>query len=199
MGSKERRERQKQELREGILAAALRIASAEGWQAVTMRKVAELIEYSPPTIYEYFESKDAILGTLAQEGFRKLRERLETAGAGGAGAPMVRLALAYCAFAWEHPQLYQVMFGMGGAICRLDSALPDLDALSRIMMTAARTALPAVAEPDRAAVLEIHFATLHGIVSLAMQDLLGSQERADRLAEQATHDWLRAHQARSEI
>ena len=50
MGTKQRREREKQEVREGILAGAREIALQEGWQAVTIRKVAERIEYSPPTM-----------------------------------------------------------------------------------------------------------------------------------------------------
>ena len=71
MGTKQRREREKQEVREGILAGAREIALQEGWQAVTIRKVAERIEYSPPTIYEYFENKEAILLELLRQGFER--------------------------------------------------------------------------------------------------------------------------------
>ena len=58
MGIRERRERAKQDMKQNILGAAREIAAQEGWQAVTIRKVAELVEYSPPTLYEYFDSKD---------------------------------------------------------------------------------------------------------------------------------------------
>lgn len=61
VGIKQRRERERQEIRQSILEAARQIAAEDGWQAVTTRKVAELIEYSQPTIYEYFENKEAIL------------------------------------------------------------------------------------------------------------------------------------------
>src|SRR4028119_232930 len=54
MGIKERRQRQKETLRSGILAAAREIASTEGWRAVTIRKIAARVEYSPPGIYEDF-------------------------------------------------------------------------------------------------------------------------------------------------
>ena len=60
MGIKQRRERERQEIRQSILCAAREIAAEEGWQAVTTRKVAERIEYSQSTIYEYFENKEAI-------------------------------------------------------------------------------------------------------------------------------------------
>src|SRR5215831_17182373 len=61
MGFKERRDRERTEMRQAILHAASEIAAQEGWHAVTIRRVAERIEYSPPTIYEYFESKEALL------------------------------------------------------------------------------------------------------------------------------------------
>src|SRR5690242_280593 len=116
MGTKERRDRERQELRQAILAASREIAAREGWQAVSMRKVAERIEYSPPTIYEHFASKEALLLELMREGFRLLMERVQ-AGDSAAAAPEARimaLARGYWEFAWEHPELYQVMHGLGG-------------------------------------------------------------------------------------
>ena len=86
MGIKERRERQKQELRAGILAAAREIASEEGWQAVTIRKIAALIEYSPPVIYEHFGSKEEILLELVRTGYAWPLGAVEAA-ARAAGGP----------------------------------------------------------------------------------------------------------------
>ncbi len=60
---------------------AREIALQEGWQAVTIRKVAERIEYSPPTIYEYFENKEAILLELLRQGFERLRDGMQAAQA----------------------------------------------------------------------------------------------------------------------
>lgn len=60
MGRKERRLREQQELKQSILDAAREIALAEGWRNVTMRKIAERIEYSHPAIYDYFENKDVL-------------------------------------------------------------------------------------------------------------------------------------------
>src|SRR5262249_24356547 len=116
MGIKERRDRERQELRQAILVASRDIAAREGWQAVSIRKVAERIEYSPPTIYEHFLSKEALLAELMRDGFRLLLERVR-AGVSANQAPEARImgiALAYWEFAWEHPELYQVMHGLGG-------------------------------------------------------------------------------------
>src|SRR6266550_3666489 len=70
MGVKERRDRERLEMRQAILDSAREIAAKEGWQAVTIRRVAEKIEYSPPAIYEYFESKEALLEEEGREAFR---------------------------------------------------------------------------------------------------------------------------------
>ena len=72
MGIKERRQRQRQQLREGILSAAREIASVEGWQAVTIRKIAGRIEYSPPVIYEHFGSKEGLYTQVVEYEFRIL-------------------------------------------------------------------------------------------------------------------------------
>jgi AcrR family transcriptional regulator len=72
MSRKERRLRDQQELKQSILEAARAIALAEGWSNVTMRKIAERIEYSHAAIYDYFENKDVLLLELVHEGFRLL-------------------------------------------------------------------------------------------------------------------------------
>jgi AcrR family transcriptional regulator len=116
MGVKERRDRERLGMRRTILDAARAIAAQEGWDAVTIRRVAEKIEYSPPTIYEYFPSKEALLVEVAHEGFRLLITDLEAAQDDTPG-PRERLAAmgaAYWSFVWKHPELYQVISGLGG-------------------------------------------------------------------------------------
>src|SRR5437763_2620283 len=72
MGIKERQERDREAVRRSILDAARELFVSEGYQNVSMRKIAERIEYSPAAIYGYFESKDDIFFALAEEGFRLL-------------------------------------------------------------------------------------------------------------------------------
>ena len=72
MGIKERHERDREAVRRAILDAARELFVAEGYQNVSIRKIAERIEYSPAAIYGYFASKDDIFFALAEEGFRLL-------------------------------------------------------------------------------------------------------------------------------
>src|SRR5713101_9758466 len=116
MGIKERRERERQEIRQSILSAARQIAIEEGWQAVTTRKVAERIEYSQPTIYEYFDNKEAILMALLSQGFEQVLSAMRSAKAQHEQpeAQLLAMSYAYWAFAFRCPELYQVMHGLGG-------------------------------------------------------------------------------------
>src|SRR3954468_17808265 len=72
MGIKERQERDRKAVRRSILDAARELFVAEGFQNVSIRKIAERIEYSPAALYGYFASKDDIFFALAEEGFRLL-------------------------------------------------------------------------------------------------------------------------------
>src|SRR5438105_5139252 len=72
MGIKERQERDREAVRRAILDAARDLFVAEGYANVSIRKIAERIEYSPAAIYGYFPSKDDIFFALAEEGFRLL-------------------------------------------------------------------------------------------------------------------------------
>src|SRR5258705_11629421 len=72
MSSKERHERDRQRIQKAILDAARDLFIKEGYQHVSMRKIADRIEYSPAAIYSYFESKDDIFFALAAEGFHIL-------------------------------------------------------------------------------------------------------------------------------
>src|SRR6476620_12296831 len=72
MGINERQERDREAVRRAILDAARELFVAEGFQHVSIRKIAERIEYSPAAIYGYFPSKDDIFFALAEEGLRLL-------------------------------------------------------------------------------------------------------------------------------
>src|SRR5437868_9206330 len=79
MGIAERRLRQKDEVRASILATAEDIVKKEGWQTLSIRKIADAIEYSVPVIYDHFENKEAILLEFTRTGFRMLNEELTKA------------------------------------------------------------------------------------------------------------------------
>src|SRR3954463_6179375 len=79
MASKERILRLKDETRTNILAASIDIVKEEGWQALSMRKIADKIEYTAPIIYEYFANKEAILLELTRKAYLKLAKELREA------------------------------------------------------------------------------------------------------------------------
>jgi AcrR family transcriptional regulator len=79
MGITERKLRQREEVRASILAAASKLVEKEGWQALSIRKIADAIEYSAPVIYDHFENKDALLLEFTKRGFQILNEELAQA------------------------------------------------------------------------------------------------------------------------
>jgi AcrR family transcriptional regulator len=120
MGTKERQQRARDRVREAILTAARDLFITEGYRHVSMRKIAERIEYSPAAIYSYFSSKDDIFFALAEEGFRLL------AAAGLASAttvadPLQRLRCglwAFYEFSKSSPEYFELMF--------VDRSVPSL-------------------------------------------------------------------------
>ena len=80
MGTKERREREKEEIRQKILDAARELFVQEGYDAVSMRKIAEKIEYSPTAIYLHFKDKRSVLIALCDEDFLRLARELQKIG-----------------------------------------------------------------------------------------------------------------------
>lgn len=113
MGVRERRQRERQELRRAILDTAREIAAAEGWSAVTIRRVAEKIEYSPPVIYEHFSSKEEIVIELLREGFRSLLAEMRSARDAHTDPVESLLAIghAYWSFSVAHPEMHLGIHG----------------------------------------------------------------------------------------
>lgn len=111
MGVKERKERQKTEMREAILSAALKLFSDEGYDNVTMRRIADKIEYSVGTIYLYFKDKSEIFYELHNRGFAEFYKKQLSVQ--HIKDPIERLTAhgeVYIEFAIEHPEYYDVMF-----------------------------------------------------------------------------------------
>ena len=79
MSHLERRLKDKGEMKQSILDAARKIAGKEGWQAVTIRKIVDEIEYTPPIVYEYFENKEALFKELIYFGFHMVHKDIEKA------------------------------------------------------------------------------------------------------------------------
>lgn len=174
MAASARRERIKQVTRQGILDGARQIAQHDGWPALTIRKVADYIEYSPSIVYEYFDGKDDILRALLQDGFRQLAATMERAqhSTDDPHQQAMRVADAYWYFARDNRELYQVMHGLAGV--HVDPAV-RADSLQGVCGIAAATlvnwaAANNVQLDDPIAGAEIVWSLLHGCVSLTLID-----------------------------
>lgn len=111
MGSRERRERAREELREKILDAARELFATNGVEATTMRMIADRIEYSATAIYSYFADKDALLLELCESDFSTLGQMM--AGVMDVANPVERLQRIgnlYVEFAIKHPNHYRFLF-----------------------------------------------------------------------------------------
>lgn len=114
MGVRERRARQKRYLRQEILDAASELFVREGFENVSMRRIADKIEYSPTTIYLYFRDKAELLEQVCAETFMRLQQRLAKI-LEQPGEPLERLRrglMAYIEFGLENPHHYRATFMM---------------------------------------------------------------------------------------
>jgi AcrR family transcriptional regulator len=175
MGSKERRERERQEVREKILDAARDLFAQEGYEAVTMRKIADRIEYSPTAIYLHFKDKEAVLRELCEVDFRTLAH--EFGAIARIADPIERLratGLAYADFGVRHPNHYRLMFMTPHPHAQdeemaIEKGNPDEDAYAFLRGTieeaiAAGRLRPEVADAELVA--QTTWAAIHGVVSL---------------------------------
>jgi AcrR family transcriptional regulator len=196
LGIKERRQRQRETLRSGILAAAREIASAEGWQAVTIRKIAGLIEYSPPVIYEYFDSKEDLLLELVRMGYSGQLEAIVKArdASEDPEEALLEMSRAWCRFAFEAPDLYQVMYGLGGVSTPTTELRKEGEKIAETMAGVLEEALAKNGKgtEDVWEKVTIAWGSLHGLVALAMAGRIPAGEETERLIDQAVRDHLSA-------
>ena len=126
MTSADRRARERAELNDKILSAARELFAAHGFEAVTLRKIAAAIDYTPAAIYWHFKDKDDLVRTLCVQDFDRLAETVAPMAA--IADPIERIAevgKAYARFAIEHPNHYRLMFMTPAGL------EPDADALQR--------------------------------------------------------------------
>ena len=122
MGVNDRKEREKEELRALILAAAGEVFLQKGFDNTSIRAIADKIEYSPTTIYLYFKDKAALFHAIHQEGFKLMFHHFGPLQQ--VADPFERLLLQgryYLDFAFQNPELYDLMFLQPGTM----EALPD--------------------------------------------------------------------------
>lgn len=172
MGITERKERQKEELKSLILKEAWNIVKAEGWQSLSIRKIADAIEYSVPVVYTHFENKEAILLEFTKQGFRLLTQKLKKA-ADSSQYPSQQLeamAQAYWDFAFEQKEYYQIMFGLGIPACEQVNEVAEMKTLSELFISVIENSIALGNNKKADKYLKFHtfWSILHGIVSIQM-------------------------------
>jgi AcrR family transcriptional regulator len=112
MSIAERKSRHKADLKQEILDAARDLFVGEGYENVSMRKIAEKVDYAPGTIYLYFKDKTEILDTLCRQTFEKLRARLDAIrkDPGDPVEGLRRGLRTYIQFGLDNPNQYIVTF-----------------------------------------------------------------------------------------
>ncbi|MBP0589030.1 TetR/AcrR family transcriptional regulator [Paraburkholderia sp. LEh10] len=208
MGIAERKTRQKQALRERILDAARRIVMHEGFGALSMRKIADAIEYSPATLYLHFESRDAIARALCTEGYAQLLATFEPLIAIADPAERLKaIGRAYVAFGVAHPQTYRLIFMedpsytgaalVGGAGADAGTQDDAGDTAFRLLVEAI-DALKAGGRLPHAASSEVCgealWATLHGIVALHLTCPVFPRAPLEAVVDAALVAWFGAAQ-----
>ena len=170
MGSKERILRLKDETRTKILDAALKIVQTEGWQSLSMRKIADQIEYTAPIIYEYFSNKEGILLELTRKGYeilgkdiREARDKYESAE-----DKMEAMWIAYWNFAFANKEFYQLMYGVDMVCCNVKSSMHEAETVGTMLGDAIEALYKKqpVCENDICTKYYTYWSIIHGLISI---------------------------------
>lgn len=190
MGIAERRLRQKEEVRAAILATAWQVVKTEGWQSLSIRKIAEAIEYSVPVIYDHFENKEAILLEFTKQGFGLLLKKLEKTREkyDDPATQLKAIADAYWNFAFKNKEHYQLMFGIGMACCEFEKDIHEIPAIRQMVMDIIKEIVGKnKSEVNLCLKSHTFWSILHGLISIK---LMRKWDVSDELNELVLDDAL---------
>ncbi|GAB3496637.1 TetR/AcrR family transcriptional regulator [Spirosoma knui] len=186
----ERKPRSREQTRSGIVGTAKAIARREGWQAVSIRKIADAIEYSAPIVYEYFDSKDVLLDEIRNEGFRHLYQEYDRILKlyRDPEKRLYEISLIQWEFASQQPEIYQVMYNLDGAYCTMPVYQSDaMQSVSSIVCEIIFSFIPKSKESIKRLYFE-WWSMSHGMITLAM--LLKNQQPLEQ-SEQVYRETMR--------
>lgn len=114
MGHLERKIRERENLRNAMLDAALGIAEKEGWQALTIRKIADAIEYTAPIVYEHFTNKEELISEIIRQGFISMSKSYQDVFENELNPKerLLAVSMGHWDFAFENKVLFQIMFSL---------------------------------------------------------------------------------------
>jgi AcrR family transcriptional regulator len=194
MGIRERRDREHEATRQAILDAARDLFVAEGYENVSIRKIAERVEYSPAAIYGYFTGKEEIFFALAETGFRLFAGSVRRIRPTPDPLEMLRRRFwQYYQFSKAQPEYFALMF-VDRAVPRISREWEQFeftrrgrDETAEVLERCIESGIfPRATNPD--AVFHILAAAIHGAAVIRLSDRFIPQSAADALA----HDVLEA-------
>jgi AcrR family transcriptional regulator len=166
----------RQEVRASILQTARDIAAADGWSALTVRKVAERVGYTAPIIYEYFGSKDDMLNVILKEAYDSLyTSMVEETEKQQTGEARVRaIVMAYWHFSHDTPELYQLMYGMEGARATSDEARDYAAPIAQYVTREMIRFNPERVTPENVVMVMVQaWSIVHGMIALDISGYTG--------------------------
>jgi len=189
MGSKERIARLKEETRENILDAALEIVKEEGWQSLSMRKIADKIEYTAPIIYEYFANKEGILLELTRTGYIILGKDLREIMAKHTD-PVVQLEamwIGYWNFAFDNKELYRLMYGVDMICCDMKKSMPEAEASNRLFFETIEKVIVKENNSEELVCRKFYtfWSVIHGLISINLVNKGRGQEMNELILKDA--------------
>ena len=165
-----RKERYRSELRAETLSAARELIQKEGYEGLTIRKLAKRMECSPMALYSYFADKQALLIALALEGFEKLANRFDSTVSRNPLTALRKILLDYIAYAEENPFEYRILFLSVQTIGELKQTREDLrernPAFSALFKRVEACIKAGVLQGDAFAVSTVLWTGAHGAASL---------------------------------
>jgi AcrR family transcriptional regulator len=193
-------------MRAAMVTAVRSLAATDGWQSVSIRKIADRIEYSPTLLYQYFDSKEAVIHEVRRQGYAQLLACMTDAAASpgnratdpeaNATLRLKLMARANIDCAFAQPEVFKAMLGMDGTPCDppADDTSPARIAML-IRETIAAASLGATTTIHVGQDAEAFFAAVQGVVTMYLNDLIpGGHHRAleivDRLVDGLARGWF---------
>ncbi|TDD59130.1 TetR/AcrR family transcriptional regulator [Kribbella antibiotica] len=173
----DRRERARAERGALIVRTARELAEADGWDAVTTRRLSEAVEYSQPVLYGHFKNMQAIVTAVALDGMVELAAVLRSAREAGG---IRGLAEAYLGYAEEHPATYAAIFTRRTDLVFGAAESPEI---LKITFGELAAAVEPYANGDVETLTEVFWSALHGQAALNQEARLRPAQRTDRIEQ----------------
>lgn len=175
---KTERQKQKELTKNAILEATEQIVLQEGWQAVSIRKIADAIGYSLPVVYNHFESKDAIQGEFVKHGFLMLAIAMQSTKEKYTHPEeqLTQMALSYFEFAFSNAAYYRMMFGLGIPNCQKAKEITEIGKFSCNLIEVISSLMEEADEQRKFLKFHTLWSILHGLTSINMVNLTAAPD-----------------------